>query len=269
MAIEFREVKLKQSKKLDDKVDKRRQIRAVIVDSLGNQSGSGSIWADQNARRLWVMPLGATQPFQCLCVRLGAPVIGLGVIVGYIEGSNTLEVLRDDYEFLGPSNNGRSYLSPTNTDFQPGGALQLWLASKLIQPLSTYPSATGLTVNVVAGDYPYSGTRKTFPGQTSFALTINPNPGEHYLAGLYLDSANSLQVVYGASVSTTINPPPEPTWPAGAFRLSVVRINDTQTSITLASDTDTTNDIFDRRLAWSDESSGVGTEDIIRIRVFN
>jgi hypothetical protein len=132
--------------------------------------------------------------------------------------------------------------------------LQLWLASKLIEPLATYPGS-GLTVSVVAGDYPYLGTRKTFAGSINIALTQNPNTSQHYYAGLYLDSANVLQVVYGASIGVAFTPP-EPSWPAGAFRLSVVRINDTQTGITLASDTSTSNDILDRRMLWSDEQAG-------------
>lgn len=256
MPISYREVEYKRNKRFDKKIDKREPIRAVIVDSLGNDSGSGSIWADENLRRVWIRELGTAGASQIPCYNI-TPVIGLGVIVGYEPYSDIREVLSSDKKFLGQTNpDGRSYESPSTMDFRPGGRFQLWLASKLIEPLATYPSsATGLTVNVVVGDYPYAGTRKTFAGQANVPLTQNPNAGQHYYAGLYLDAANTLQIVYGASVVLATTPP-EPAWPAGAFRLSVVRINDTQTNITLSTDTDTDNDIFDRRMPWSDTNSG-------------
>lgn len=257
MPVSFREVQYKQDKRFGEKIDRTKTIKAVIVDELGNDSGSGEIWADRLSRRVWVRELGTAGSSQVPCYNI-TPVIGLGVILGYETGSNVREVLRTDKDFFGPTNpNGTSYESPSNTDFLPGGRLQLWLASKLIQPLSTFPATSGLFVNVVAGDYPYAGTRKTFAGQTNVALTQNPNVGQHYYAGLYLDSANALQVVYGASIAVA-STPPEPAWPAGAFRLSVVRVNNTQTSITMALDTDTTNDILDRRMAWSDEKGAGG-----------
>lgn len=252
LSIHYRDVKAKSEKRFDLKQDKRNQFRAVITDNLGNQSGAGSIWYDQPARRVWAMPVGGTQPSIFLCVRL-TPVIGLGVIVGYADPlSRTLEVLRTDYEFLGPSNTtGTAYESPSNEDFLPGGRLQLWLDPRLMQPLATYPDATGLTVNVVSGDYLYAGERVSFAGQTGIALTQNPNPGEHYLAGLYLDAANALNVTYGASVviATTA---PQPTWPAGAFQLSTVQIDDTQTLISMALD------VSNRRILWTDEDSFSG-----------
>jgi len=267
MPVSYMDVKFKRNKRFDEKIDRTKIIKAVIVDALGNDSGSGNIWADQNARRVWVRELGTAGTSQCPCYNI-TPVIGLGVILGYEIGSNTREVLRTDKEFFGPTNpSGTSYESPSHIDFRPGGRLQLWLSSKLIEPLATFPG-TGLTVNIVAGDYPYGGSRKSFAGQLNFSLTQNPNAGEHWYAGLYLDSANTLLAVYGASIAVA-SAPPEPVWPAGVFRLSVVRVNDTQTSIVMARNTDTTNDIFDRRMMSSDESSGVGNEDIIRIRVFN
>lgn len=257
MPVSFREVQYKQDKRFGEKIDRTKTIKGVIVDELGNDSGSGEIWADRLSRRVWVRELGTAGSSQVPCYNI-TPVIGLGVILGYETGSNVREVLRTDKDFFGPTNpNGTSYESPSNTDFLPGGRLQLWLASKLIQPLSTFPATSGLFVNVVAGDYPYAGTRKTFAGQTNVALTQNPNVGQHYYAGLYLDSANALQVVYGASIAVA-STPPEPAWPAGAFRLSVVRVNNTQTSITMALDTDSTNDILDRRMAWSDEKGAGG-----------
>lgn len=254
MSVAFRDVIFKQNQRFNEKIDRTKTIKAVVVDEFGNDSGSGEIWADQLARRVWVREVGTAGASQCPCYNI-TPVIGLGVILGYEIGSNTREVLRTDKEFYGPTNpTGTSYESPSDADFLPGGRLQLWVASKLITPLSTYPSATGLSVNVVAGDYPYNGARVTFTGQTAIALTQNPNPGEHYFAGLYLDSANSLQVIYGTSIAVA-STPPEPSWPAGAFRLSVVRVNNTQTSIVMARDTDATNDIFDRRMAWSDDNA--------------
>lgn len=267
MTIQFRDVILKNQNKLATKQDRLLFTRAVLTDDQGLQTGSGSVWADEDLRRVWAMTEGAIQPGQVLCVKVSDPYLGLGVIIGYADGSNEKEVLSDDF-FLRKTGDPTGWASTSPRDLEPGGRKQLWVYSKVITPLATYPNPTGLSVNVISGDYPYAGTRKTFNGEANFILTQNPDSGEHYYAGLYLDSANTLQVVYGASVVLATTPP-EPTWPAGAFRLSVVRINDTQTSITMSTDTDTDNDILDRRMAWSDEQSGAGSEDIIRIRVFN
>lgn len=254
----YRDIKLKRKKELDIKQDIRAQFRAVVVDENGLQSGSGTIWASQNKRRVWVMPIGGVQPFQVACVRI-TPVIGLGVIVGYADPlSRTLEILRTDYEFYLETNQVvTAYESPSNEDFLPGGHLQLWLASKMLQPLATYPQSTGLKVNVTSGYYLYIDARVFYSGAINVTLTQNPNAGEHYYAGLYLDASNTLQVIYGASVILATTPP-EPTWPDGAFQLAVIRINDTQTSIVLSQDTDPLNDILDRRILWADIDSFSG-----------
>lgn len=255
--IQYRDVQLKQEEKFKDKVDKTDFIKAVIVDAQGNDSGTGSVWADENNRRVWIREAGSASISQVPCYNI-QPRIGLGVIVGFEINSTIREVLRSDKNFLGKTNTqGFSFEAPTNQDLSAGGRLQLWIATKLIEPLAIYPTPTGLTVNVVNGDYVYQGQRVTFAGQTNVALTQNPNAGEHYYAGLYLDASNALQVVYGASVLLATTPP-EPSWPAGAFRLGVVRINDTQTNIVMAANTSSTNDIFDRRMAWSDENSSTG-----------
>lgn len=251
MAISYRDVRRKTEKKLDEKQDKRTQFRAVVVDSLGNQSGAGDIWASRTQRRVWIMTVGGSQPFQVLCVRL-TPVIGLGVIVGYADPlSRTLEVLRTDYEFLGPSNTtGTAYESPSNLDFLPGGRLQLWLDTRLIQSLAIYPNSTGLFVNVTDGDYIYQGERKTFNGQTNIDLSGSQpaGPSEHLYIGLYLDSSNTLATVDGATVATSADAP-EPTWPAGSYRLGMVLLNDTQTSFSMA------DDIVNLKIPWTDELS--------------
>ncbi len=260
--VQYRDIQLKQQKKQDQKLDKREPLRIVITDAQGNQSGSGSIWANEGERRIWYMVEGAIQPGQALCRRISDPSIGLGARLGYANhGSSTKEVLEDDL-FIAQTGDPTGWSSTSPRDLEPGGIKNLWIYSKVITPLATYPAPSGLFVNVIQGDYPYAGTRKTFAGQINIALTQNPNVGQHYYAGLYLDSANTLQVIYGASV-VVASTPTEPAWPAGAFRLSVVRVNHTQTSIDFA------DDVVDRRMAWSDESSGVGTEDIIRIRTFN
>jgi len=255
--ISPRDITQQNQEKLDTKTDKRQSFKAVIVDVLGNQSGSGDIWADQATRRLWIMKLGSTVPQPVLCVRIPNPVIGLGCIVGYIDHlSNTLEVLRTDYEFYQPTNTtGQSWEAPDYTDFLPGGHQQLWIASKLIEPLATYPNNAGLFVNVVAGDYPYDGTRKTYGGQTNINLSsAQPSAGQYRLVGLYLDSANTLQTINGTAGASPI--PAEPSWPTGAFRLSAVRLYNPQVKINLERDNEATNDIFDRRMVWSDENGG-------------
>lgn len=256
MTIKYRDIQLKQSDKFNEKLDKRFPVRAVIVDSQGNDSGAGDIWADRNARRVWIREVGTASPSQVPCYNI-RPTIGLGVLVGYELYSNVRQVLRSDTDFLGPTNpTGTSYESPDQDDFRPGGRLQLWLASKLIEPLATYPNTTGLMVNVVSGYYPYDSVRTFFAGQTNIDLSASQpaGPNEHRLVGLYLDSGNALQTVDGTAVSTAIDAP-EPTWPDGAFQLSVVLLDDTQTSIGFSIDTDPDNDVFDRRMVWADINS--------------
>lgn len=247
----------------------RPRFRSVIVTATGERTLGGDPWADENNKIVWHQLFGSGGVGRAKCVAITNPEVGLGVEVSRVDDRLA------EWEVIGPdpflrltATDNRNYGPTGANDLQPGGRLMMWLYSKAILPLATFPNTTGLMVNVVGGDYPYNGTRKTLSNQFNIALTQNPNPGEHYYAGLYINSANTIQVVYGASVSTA-SEPPEPTWPAGAFRLSVVRVNDTQTAITYASDESASNDIFDRRMLWSDEDSGVGNEDLIRIRTFN
>lgn len=243
----LRDVQLRQRARFAQKQDALPYIRAVITDSVGNQSGSGSIWYNRDERRVWYMALGSNQPAICRCVRI-EPSIGLGVIIGNIPGTPEKEVLSDD-PFLRASNiTGTSYVSPGPGDFEPGGRLQLWVYPKIIVPLATYP-AGGMLVNTVAGDYPYNGARVTFPGATGTDLTasIPGTPGEHRLVGLYLDAANTLQTVDGTAVSTALVPP-EPTWPDGAFRLCVILLTNGDTTISF-------DNLTDRRMVWWDIAS--------------
>lgn len=247
---QYRDVVLKEKAKQDRKQDLLKFQRAVLTDAQGNQTGSGSVWASQSERRVWCMTSGAIQPGQVLCVRVSDPVIGLGVIIGYADGSNEKEVLSDDF-FLRKTGDPTGWYSTSPGDLEPGGLKMMWIYSKVITPLATYPDPTGLSVNVIAGDYPYAGARVSFGGQSGYLLVEPATPGEHYYAGLYLDSSNTLQVVYGAAV-VLATAPPEPTWPAGSFRLSVVKIANGQTSLNF------NDDVFDRRMAWSDEGAGSG-----------
>ena len=253
----YRDVILKRKEQLNAKLDKKEPVKAVITDELGNDSGTGSVWSDQSTRRVWIKLAGSSSISQVPCYTL-TPVIGLGVIVGYPQWSNVKQVLQTDIDFLGATNTtGTSYESPSNIDFLPGGRLQLWVQSKLIQPLATYPNDTGLTVNVTSGDYPYNGARVTFPGEISINLSgSQPSAGQYRFVGIYLDSSNTLQTIDGTAGSSAT--PDEPSWPAGAFRLSVVRLYNPQTKIVFTKDTDSANDVFDRRMAWSDENGGGG-----------
>lgn len=247
----YRDIIQKQQNKLDKKQDRRDFVKAVIVDALGNTTGAGSIWADRNTRRVWIQENGSASLSQVPCYRI-KPVIGLGVIVGFEPYSTVREVLATDKEFLGQTNStGTSYESPDNEDLLPGGRLQLWLDPRLLTPLATYPyDNTSLSVNVIAGDYSFAGARVSFAGQVNYSIAAYQpaGPNEHCLVGLYLDSSNNLQVIAGTTVSTAVTAP-EPVWPSGAFRLSVVDLDDTQTSLSLA------DDIQDRRLPWLDTNA--------------
>lgn len=254
--MEIRDIVLRRQKEQDKKQDIRGRYRAVLTDDEGNQTSTDpmvDVWANQTTRRVWHMPLGATQPSQVFCQNISNPYVGLPVECGYEVSHNTIEVLRVDQlpAKVGEDPTGWDQNDPSS--FEPGGLKQMWLYSKAMVPLATYP-ATGLTVNVEAGDYPYLGSRKTFAGQTGYTLAAPAGAGTHYYAGLYLDVANTLQVVYGTAVATSATPP-EPTWPAGAFRLSVVRVANGQTSIAFKSDQSDENDVFDRRMLWSDEQA--------------
>lgn len=255
--VQVRDIVLKRQKEQDRKQDIRGRYRAVLTDAEGNQTSTDpqtDVWSNQTTRRVWHMPLGATQPSQVFCLNISNPYVGLPVECGYEESNNTIEVLRVDQL---PAKYGESAIGWDQNDpasFEPGGLKMMWLYGKALVPLATYPDATGLVVNINAGDYPYLGSRKSFTGQTGYTLTAPAGAGTHYYAGLYLDSANALQVVYGTAVATS-STPPEPTWPAGAFRLSVVRIANGQTSIEFGSDSSDDNDVFDRRMLWSDEQA--------------
>lgn len=248
--VQFRDIYLKRQNRDARKQDKLTFKRAVLTDEGGSQTSTSpleDVWASADERRVWYMHEGAVQPAQILCRKVSDPYVGLGVIIGLAEGSNQLEVLTDDF-FLTQTGDPTGWASTAPRDFEPGGIKQMWVYTKVIVPLATYPGS-GVAVNVVSGDYPYGGTRKTFNGSVNYSLSGSvPGGGLCRFAGLYLDASNALQTVNGgtAAAGTT---PPEPSWPAGAFRLCVVLLTNGDTSIDFA-------DIYDRRMAWSDEQAG-------------
>lgn len=244
MAQRVRDLKLEVQAEQDRKADKPERFRAVITDAAGNRTGTGSIWRNENQREVWFQAWGSGNLAWGLCDAI-EPFIGLAVIVETDPFLGVTEVIRDDPVQRRTATTRVPVRASSEQDFAPGGRFQLWLQSEMIQPLATYPG-TGLAVNVVVGEYEYFGTRKTYAGKSEFDISSHQpaGPSEHLLVGLYLDANNTLQTVAGSTVATSADAP-EPTWPDGAFRLSVVDLDDSQTSITLA------DDIVDRRVVWT------------------
>ncbi len=241
--MSFRDVQILFAETLDQKQDRRSWVPAVITDAAGNQSGSGSVWFNQAERKVWCMPLGGTQPAPKFCPSGLEPVIGLGVILGYPEGSREQQILRADDDFFQRSNlEPSSFSALTAADLAPGGKQFLWLQSKALMPLAVWPFS-GLTIRVNPGEYGYMGARKTFGGITYNLTSSKPSAGQHRLVGLYLDSSNAFQIVNGTAVSTSTIPP-APAWPYGAFRLATVKLAGSSTSLDFA------NDFTDQRLLW-------------------
>jgi YD repeat-containing protein len=247
---QYRDIYLKQQSRLAKKQDRLQFKRAVLTTSGGSLTATDpqtEVWASASERRAWYMHEGAVQPAQILCRKISNPYVGLGVIIGYADGSNQLEVLSDDF-FLTGTGSPAGWVSTGPADLEPGGNKQLWIYTKTIVPLATYPG-TGVAVNVTNGDYPYLGARKTYNGSVDYSLASSvPGGGLCRYAGLYLDATNTLQTIDGAT-TTAGSTPAEPTWPAGAFRLCVVLLTNGDTSIDFAN-------IYDRRMAWSDEQGG-------------
>lgn len=232
------------------KADVKPRDRSVICASDGSRT-VGSVWADEDAKVVYHQRFGSGGIGRAKCTTIANPELGLGVEVSKIDDRLAeWEVVGDDPFLRRSATDARNYGVTSPQDLLPGGRLMLWVDSRQLTPLATYDTAETLLVNVVSGDYPYNGTRKTFAGSTGQDLTSRvPGAGLTRLVGLYLDSANSLGFVNGAT--TTIGfTPAEPTWPAGAFRLSVIQLDNGQTSLSFA------DDIFDRRMIWSDEQGG-------------
>lgn len=249
-----RDLLLRNRQRQDQKADVKPRYRAVLCAQNGSRD-VGSVWANENAKLVYFQFFGSGGVGIARCEKL-MPELGLGVYVGKTDDNLAWQVLEDDPLLRKTATDNRNYQTVAARDFKPGGRLYLWVDSRQIDPLATYPTPNSLSVNVAGGDYPYSGTRKTFAGVLDLDLTSSvPGAGLHRYVGLYLDSANALQAVNGATTSTS-NTPAEPTWPAGAFRLSVVRLRNGQTSIIFTLKNDSTNDVFDRRMMWSDEDSG-------------
>lgn len=257
--VNYRDIQLKQKDKLDEKQNKLLFKRAVLTTEGGLQTSTdplNEVWAVVTERRVWYMTEGAVQPAQILCRKVSDPYVGLGVIIGYADGSNQLEVLSDDF-FLTHTGDPTSWASTGPRDFEPGGRKLMWVYTKVITPLATVPT-TGLLVNIISGDYPYLGVRKSFAGSVGYNLSTDvPGGGLCRYVGLYLDAANALQKVDGATAAAGTTPP-EPAWPAGAFELSVILL----TNGDMAIDFDTM--VFDRRMAWSDQiaSAGGGSSEV-------
>lgn len=252
-----RDVKLKITERFTNKADKENIKRAVITDALGNMSGAGSIWYDQDARRVWHMVHGATQPAPIRCTRLPNPYIGLKVLIGKTEGVFEYEVLSDDpYDRPGNATGSNWTAALSTVDLSPGGRALLWLQTKAVVPLAVWPG-TGLSVNINAGDYQYGNVWTKYFGTTNYDLSASQpaGPNEHLYVGLYLDSTGNLQTVDGATVDTGATPP-NPAFPADVFRLAMVRLNDSQTSFSYHSD------IYDWRPIWADPQGG-GMGDVV------
>lgn len=249
-----RDLQLTIRQRFDQKQNVQSFKRVVITDQQGNQSGAGSIWANRTLRRVWYMAHGAAQPAQAYCsgAKIPNPQIGMRAFLGFSENSNEPELFEDPT--LRKTNTTGQPVTITPEDLQPGGRYFLWIQSKALQPLATFPTSnTGLKVTVVAGYYPYIGTRKYYGGVVGLSLAASvPGAGLHRKVGLYLDASNVLQTVNGSTVATTAIAP-EPTWPSGAFRLSTVTLAYGQTSI------DFSTDIEDYRMIWSDENGGGGS----------
>lgn len=250
--------------KLDRKQDLHERFRAVIVAADGSRL-LGSPWFNQNRRLVWFQraETGISGNIGwAYCASL-EPDLGLGVWIQWNPWIALYEVLGDDATQRSDSSPTTSYTSISNTDLLRGGRFQLWVETEMIVPLACYPNASGLAVNIVAGDYIYAGERKTYAGSSSYDISGSQpaGPNEHRLVGLYLDSANALQTVNGTAVATGVTAP-EPSWPDDAYRLCVVELDDTQTDIDFA------DDIDDRKVNWADQKSDEAAN-IIRIRVFN
>lgn len=230
---------------LDAKQDKYDPFRAVIVSSTGSRT-TGSVWRDEARRLVWFQAWSSGAIGWALCDNI-EPNIGLGVYVQFSPILGIHEVLRDDPFQRNTTSSRSSYRALTNQDFLKGGRFQLWIDPTMIQPLALYPGSSGLTVSIVEGDYIYDNTRKTYNGTVDYDISAEQpaGPSEHNLVGFYLDSSNVLNTVTGAAVSTAVDAT-EPVWPAGAFWLGVVDLDDTQTTIAMT-------DIDNRKVVWTED----------------
>lgn len=246
-----RDIKLRLSQQLNKKANEKPKFRSVICAADGSRT-TGDMWADENNKIVWHQLFGSGGIGRAKCTII-TPELGLGVEVSQIDSRLAeWEVVGPDPFLRRTATDNRNYQTIAPTDLQPGGRLMLWVDSRQIEPLATWDTAGTLQVNVTAGDYPYLGTRKSFVGQNGIDLAASvPGGGLTRYVGLYLDASNALQTVNGATTTIGLTPA-EPSWPAGAFRLSVVQLDNGQTSIDFA------NDILDRRLAWSDEQATAG-----------
>lgn len=228
--------------KFDSKENAYPPFRAVLTSSIGTTT-SGTVWKSEGARLVWFRAWGAGSVNWALCDVL-EPTLGLGVFIQFNQIINQYEVIRDDPLLRNEDSDPSSYRALTNVDFLKGGRFQLWLDPTMFIPLSVYPTGAD-TVNVVSGDYIYQGERKTYAGTVDKDLSgSRPAAGLHRLVGLYLDSANTLQTVDGATIATGSDAA-EPTWPAGAFRLAVVDL-DNATAISI-------NDIDNRKVIYTED----------------
>lgn len=237
--------------KFSGKQNQRPRFRAVLCAGDGSRT-NGTVYADDDTKRVWFQFFGSGGIGRARCEKI-VPELGLGVYVGRTDDGLEWQVLEDDPLLRQTATDARDYQSIAQNDLNPGGRLLLWADSRQLEPLATWDTPASLLVNVNTGYYMYGSSRKLFPGETDLDLTasVPGSANEWRLVGLYLDSSNTLLTVDGTAVSTAFNPP-EPTWPAGAFRLAVVRLTNGQTEIDFA------NDVFDRRVLWSDENSGGG-----------
>lgn len=247
----LRDYKLKQQQQQASKADAKPRYRAVITASDGSRT-DGSPWADEDAKQVWHQRFGSGGLGRAWCKAI-VPEVGLGVIVSPTDDKLGWEVVESDPFLRRTATDPRNYETIAPEDLQPGGRLLLWVDSRQITPLATYETTGTLLINVASGDYAYLGVRKTFAGAVGQDLSSYvPGGGLTRYVGLYIDSTNTLNFIAGGTVAIGATPP-EPAWPDGAFQLSVVQLDNGQTAIDFA------DDIFDRRMAWTDTVSSFTT----------
>lgn len=231
------------------KVDEQLRIHSVLV------KVQGSVRLRNTENFVWHAPADHVAPAPVYIGRNVPVVEGMPVLIGYKPGSNTLEVLYEDADKVLETNISlTNYLPKHGNTHQWGKGDLTYLHTEAFLPLLVYPNLTGLRINVVAGSYGFNGIEKKYAGTKNVSISAHqPAAGLKRFVGLYLDSANILQQIAGATISVESLTTPEPAWPTSIQRLAVVTINGDTSDIPFIS-------VLNRKLLWG-TSTGVVSGD--------
>lgn len=196
--MQFRDILLEQ-KKVDSRFKKVTPlIPAVTCDVSGNTEDANgdpiSSAVDEEPNKIWVRTFNDAVPQSVLNDNVVPVQSGLTVLIGYLEGSPEIEVVRLN----------RSAIVETTgiLDHSAFGETYTSVLRRQLAPLKVTPSGTAMVVSIAQLEYDRTGSRAFFITTTLDLASSVPSSGFKRYTLVYLDVANAaIAIVDGTIVA--------------------------------------------------------------------